>query len=108
MKELTLRYGTNPNQVPARVYMQDGSDLPLTVLGGSPGALRVRADRAVNALPSGIEGRTMLRSRTVLALSISLMVLQTAHAQRKLRMGLQSRERRAQLMRGIGNEAPLR
>jgi AICAR transformylase/IMP cyclohydrolase PurH len=36
MKELTLRYGTNPNQVPARVYMQDGSDLPINVLGGSP------------------------------------------------------------------------
>src|SRR5215212_5128633 len=36
MKELTLRYGTNPNQVPARVYMQDDAELPITVLGGSP------------------------------------------------------------------------
>lgn len=41
MKELTLRYGTNPNQVPARVFMQDGSDLPLTVLGGSPGYINL-------------------------------------------------------------------
>jgi AICAR transformylase/IMP cyclohydrolase PurH len=41
MKEFTLRYGTNPNQVPARVYMQDGSDLPLTVLGGSPGYINL-------------------------------------------------------------------
>jgi phosphoribosylaminoimidazolecarboxamide formyltransferase/IMP cyclohydrolase len=41
MKELTLRYGTNPNQVPARVYMQDGNDLPLTVLGGSPGYINL-------------------------------------------------------------------
>src|SRR5919106_4879518 len=41
MKELTLRYGTNPNQVPARVYMQDGSDLPVTVLGGSPGYINL-------------------------------------------------------------------
>jgi phosphoribosylaminoimidazolecarboxamide formyltransferase/IMP cyclohydrolase len=41
MKELTLRYGTNPNQVPARVYMQDGSDLPITVLGGSPGYINL-------------------------------------------------------------------
>jgi phosphoribosylaminoimidazolecarboxamide formyltransferase/IMP cyclohydrolase len=41
MKELTLRYGTNPNQVPARVYMQDGSDLPLSVLGGSPGYINL-------------------------------------------------------------------
>jgi phosphoribosylaminoimidazolecarboxamide formyltransferase/IMP cyclohydrolase len=41
MKELTLRYGTNPNQVPARVYMQDGSDLPIAVLGGSPGYINL-------------------------------------------------------------------
>lgn len=41
MKEITLRYGTNPNQSPARVYMQDGSELPLTVLGGSPGYINL-------------------------------------------------------------------
>jgi phosphoribosylaminoimidazolecarboxamide formyltransferase/IMP cyclohydrolase len=41
MKELTLRYGTNPNQVPARIYMQNGSDLPITVLGGSPGYINL-------------------------------------------------------------------
>ena len=41
MKELTLRYGTNPNQVPARVYMRDESDLPITVLGGSPGYINL-------------------------------------------------------------------
>src|ERR1051325_2314490 len=41
MKELTLRYGTNPNQIPARVYMEDGSDLPITVLGGSPGYINL-------------------------------------------------------------------
>jgi len=41
MKELTLRYGTNPNQVPARVYMQDGSDLPIMVLGGPPGYINL-------------------------------------------------------------------
>jgi phosphoribosylaminoimidazolecarboxamide formyltransferase / IMP cyclohydrolase len=41
MKELTLRYGTNPNQVPARVFMHDGSDLPIAVLGGSPGYINI-------------------------------------------------------------------
>lgn len=41
MKDLTLRYGTNPNQSPAHVYMQDGSDLPITVLGGSPGYINL-------------------------------------------------------------------
>src|SRR5215210_6422127 len=41
MKDLALRYGTNPNQVPAKIYMQDGSDLPITVLGGSPGYINL-------------------------------------------------------------------
>jgi phosphoribosylaminoimidazolecarboxamide formyltransferase/IMP cyclohydrolase len=41
MKDLTLRYGTNPNQSPARVYMQNGSDLPITILGGSPGYINL-------------------------------------------------------------------
>jgi phosphoribosylaminoimidazolecarboxamide formyltransferase / IMP cyclohydrolase len=41
MKELTLRYGTNPNQAPARVYMQDESELPVSVFGGSPGYINV-------------------------------------------------------------------
>jgi phosphoribosylaminoimidazolecarboxamide formyltransferase/IMP cyclohydrolase len=41
MKELALRYGTNPNQVPARVYMQDRSELPISVLGGSPGYINL-------------------------------------------------------------------
>ena len=37
MNELELKYGCNPNQKPARIYMQDGSELPLTVLNGRPG-----------------------------------------------------------------------
>ena len=37
MKEFELKYGCNPNQKPARIYMQDGSELPLTVLNGRPG-----------------------------------------------------------------------
>lgn len=35
--ELMLKYGCNPNQKPSRIYMQDGSDLPITVLNGRPG-----------------------------------------------------------------------
>ena len=34
MKELQLKYGCNPNQASARVYMKDGSDLPFDVLNG--------------------------------------------------------------------------
>ena len=37
MKELQLKYGCNPNQKPSRIYMADGSDLPVTVLNGRPG-----------------------------------------------------------------------
>ena len=37
MNELALKYGCNPNQKPARIFMQDGSDLPITVLNGRPG-----------------------------------------------------------------------
>ena len=37
MKELQLKYGCNPNQKPSRIYVADGSDLPITVLRGRPG-----------------------------------------------------------------------
>ena len=37
MKEFELKYGCNPNQKPARIYMDDGSDLPIEVLNGRPG-----------------------------------------------------------------------
>ena len=37
MNELELKYGCNPNQKPSRIYMQDGSDLPIEVLNGRPG-----------------------------------------------------------------------
>ena len=37
MQELGLKYGCNPNQVPARIFMRDGSDLPIAVLNGRPG-----------------------------------------------------------------------
>ena len=37
MNELELKYGCNPNQKPSRIFMKDGSDLPITVLSGKPG-----------------------------------------------------------------------
>ena len=37
MKELELKYGCNPNQKPSRIYMEDGSELPIKVLSGRPG-----------------------------------------------------------------------
>ncbi len=37
MRELELKYGCNPNQKPSRIFMEDGSDLPITVMNGRPG-----------------------------------------------------------------------
>ncbi len=37
MKEFELKYGCNPNQKPSKIYMRDGSDLPIEILNGKPG-----------------------------------------------------------------------
>ncbi len=37
MSEIQLKYGCNPNQKPSRIYMENGSELPVTVLSGRPG-----------------------------------------------------------------------
>ena len=37
MKEFELKYGCNPNQKPSKIYMNDGTDLPIEILNGRPG-----------------------------------------------------------------------
>ncbi len=37
MKEFELKYGCNPNQKPSKIYMKDGSELPIEILNGRPG-----------------------------------------------------------------------
>ncbi len=37
MKEFELKYGCNPNQKPSKIFMRDGSELPITILSGRPG-----------------------------------------------------------------------
>ena len=37
MNELVLKYGCNPNQKPSRIFMNEGAELPITVLNGKPG-----------------------------------------------------------------------
>lgn len=37
MNEIQLKYGCNPNQKPSRIFMEDGTELPVTVLNGRPG-----------------------------------------------------------------------
>jgi len=61
MKELSLKYGCNPNQLPSRVFMEEG-ELPITVLNGRPGYINlldafnswqlVRELRAATGLPA--------------------------------------------------------
>ena len=41
MKEFKLKYGCNPNQAPARVYMKGGRDLPIKILNGNPGYINL-------------------------------------------------------------------
>ena len=41
MKEMTLKYGCNPNQGGACIYMNDGSDLPIEVMNGRPGYINL-------------------------------------------------------------------
>ena len=62
MNEIQLKYGCNPNQKPSRIYMEDGSDLPVTVLNGKPGYINfldafngwqlVKELKAANGLPA--------------------------------------------------------
>ena len=37
MNEFQLKYGCNPNQKPSRIFMADGSELPVEILNGRPG-----------------------------------------------------------------------
>ena len=41
MNEMELKYGCNPNQKPARVFMKDGGELPFRVLSGRPGYINL-------------------------------------------------------------------
>ena len=41
MREIELKYGCNPNQKPSKVYMENGSDLPIEVLNGRPGYINL-------------------------------------------------------------------
>ena len=41
MNELELKYGCNPNQKPARIFMKDGGNLPIQVLNGKPGYINL-------------------------------------------------------------------
>ena len=56
MNELELKYGCNPNQKPARIFMRDGGELPITVLNGKPGLHQLSGRAELLAAGAGTEG----------------------------------------------------
>ena len=81
MNELELKYGCNPNQKPSRIYMKDGSDLPLTVLNGKPGFINfldalnswqlVKELREATGLPSAASFKHVSPAGAAVGLSLS-------------------------------------
>ena len=77
MTELELKYGCNPNQKPARIFMKGDMDLPLEVLNGKPGYINfmdalnswqlVKALKQATGLPAAASfkqiGRASCRER---------------------------------------------
>ena len=41
MKEINLKYGCNPNQIPAKIFMKNGENLPIEILNGNPGYINI-------------------------------------------------------------------
>ena len=80
MKELELKYGCNPNQKPARLYMEEG-ELPLTVLNGRPGYINfmdalnswqlVRALSKATGLPAAASFKHVSPAGAALGLPLS-------------------------------------
>lgn len=81
ISELKLRYGTNPHQIPARVFMEDGADLPIAVLGGAPGYINfldalnswqlVRELNSVLGLPAAASFKHVSPSGAAVAVQLS-------------------------------------
>lgn len=81
MRELSLRYGANPNQAPARLYRQESGELPLNVLGGAPGYINlldalnawqlVREVKQALGLPAAASFKHVSPSGTAVGLPLS-------------------------------------
>ena len=82
MKELELKYGCNPNQKPSKIFVNNGSDLPIEVLNGKPGYINfmdalngwqlVKELKAATDLPAATLSMFHLQ---VQQLVLSLMIL---------------------------------
>ena len=81
MKDFELKYGCNPNQKPSRIYMHDGSDLPIEILSGRPGYINfldafnswqlVRELKAATGLPCAASFKHVSPSGAALGLPMS-------------------------------------
>ena len=81
MTELELKYGCNPNQKPARIFMKGDRDLPLTVLNGKPGYINfmdalnswqlVKALKAATGLPAAASFKHVSPAGAALGLPLS-------------------------------------
>lgn len=81
MKEFELKYGCNPNQKPARIYMENGSDLPVEILSGRPGYINfldalnswqlVRELRAATGIASATSFKHVSPTSAALGLPLS-------------------------------------
>ena len=81
MTELELKYGCNPNQKPARIFMKGDSDLPLEVLNGKPGYINfmdalnswqlVKALKAATGLPAAASFKHVSPAGAALGLPLS-------------------------------------
>jgi len=81
MNELALKYGCNPNQSPARIFMADGGDLPIQVLCGRPGYINfldalnswqlVRELKAATGLPAAASFKHVSPAGAAIGLPLS-------------------------------------
>lgn len=80
-KEITLKYGCNPNQKPARIFMKNGGELPVEVLNGRPGYINfldafnswqlVKELKAATGLPSAASFKHVSPAGAAVAVKMS-------------------------------------
>ncbi len=89
MRELPLKYGCNPNQKPARVFMKEGGELPITVLNGRPGYINlldalngwqlVRELKTAVKLPAATSFKHVSPAGSAVGLPLSELERKTCH-----------------------------
>ena len=100
MNELELKYGCNPNQKPARVFMKDGGDLPFTVLNGKPGYINlldafnsfqlVRELKEATGLPAAASFKHVSPAGAALGLPLDEVDKQQLETERPVRTSMEA------------------